>query len=95
MRHYSPSDRERIVAAYRRSGLTQVAFAEQIGISVYVLRDWIYRPRPREQSQRLVPIRVAAPLTGDVEITLPRGVSARVPADVAPDFVAALVRALE
>jgi lambda repressor-like predicted transcriptional regulator len=95
MKRYSLEDRDRIVAAFRRSGLSQAAFAEQIGLSVWALRDWIYRPKPREQSQRLVPVRMATPSSSTVEVTLPHGLSARVPADVASDFVAALVRALE
>jgi len=45
MKHFSPSDRERVVAVYRRSGLTLAAFAARIGLSVDALRHWIYRPR--------------------------------------------------
>ena len=35
-----------VVAAYRRSGQTQAAFARSRGVGVAALRNWLYRDRP-------------------------------------------------
>lgn len=69
----SVEERERVVAAYRASGRTQVQFAEQAGIKVETLRAWIYRgptkqaPQERRRAARsaFVEVRAAsAPAVG-------------------------------
>ena len=41
-----------MVAAYRRSGQTQTAFARSRGVGVAALRNWLYRDRPVAPSPR-------------------------------------------
>ena len=38
-------EREGFLAEFRKSGLTQAAFAEEHGINLLTLRSWLYRPR--------------------------------------------------
>ena len=50
------------VAAYRRSGQTQTAFARSLGVGVAALRNWLYRDRPAaprrsDEAGGFVPVR--------------------------------------
>ena len=47
----SVQERERYLAEYQASGLTQVQFAEQAGIKVETLRAWIYRGPTKQAPQ--------------------------------------------
>lgn len=52
-----------VVAAYRRSGQTQTAFARSRGVGVAALRNWLYRDRPAAPradggTSGFVPVRV-------------------------------------
>jgi transposase-like protein len=40
-RRHSPAQKEKLLAAYRRSGLTQKAFAAQMGIGYSTLTSWL------------------------------------------------------
>lgn len=67
----SVQERERYLAEYQASGLTQVQFAEQAGIKVETLRAWIYRgptkqaPQERRRAARSAFVEVrAAPAVG-------------------------------
>ena len=40
-RRHTPAQREQLLAAYRRSGLTQKAFAAQTGIGYSTLTSWL------------------------------------------------------
>jgi lambda repressor-like predicted transcriptional regulator len=86
-------DWARIVASYRRSGLTQQAFADRQGIPVETLRSWIYR-RAAKAAPRLLAVRVAGAESGTVEVRMPSGITVRVAGSVDAAYVAALVRAL-
>ena len=69
--------REAMIAAYRRSGLTQRAFAQREGIGFYRFVAWL--KRHRQQKSDFVEVKVArqpaAP--SNVEVALPSGVVVR------------------
>lgn len=60
--HYSESDRREIIKEYRKSGLSQLRFAEAKDLSVSTLRSWIRKfPSSTQADQpagKLLPVRV-------------------------------------
>lgn len=74
-------ERESLIAAYERSGLTQRAFAEREGIGFYRFVAWLKRDRDRRQKSRFAEVSIAGdkrptpPST--VEVALPNGVVVR------------------
>jgi hypothetical protein len=88
------SDWKQVVAAYRRSRLTQREFAAQQRISVETLRSWLYKRAP-QAAPRLVPVRVtAAPMSDAIELRLPSGAVLRIGVGADVEYVVTLVRAL-
>ena len=94
-----------IVAQYEKSGLTQEAFAEERGIPVGTLRNWIYRLRREgEEGVPLLPVRVVgspAPSArqresgdGAIEVEVGDLVRLRFPQGTAPSAIAELVALL-
>lgn len=105
MARASRAERERLVAEYERSNLTQQAFAEQHGIPVSTLRSWIYRDRAEEvrgpEVPRLLPVHVVASPSPPaqaapphVELELRTGITLRIAAGTDARYVAELVAAL-
>jgi transposase-like protein len=45
-RRHTPAQREKLLAAYRRSGLAQKAFAAQMGIGYSTLTSWLGKAGP-------------------------------------------------
>lgn len=76
-------ERARAVAEYHGSGLTQKGFAEQAGLSVATLRNWVKRaesePRGQEPCFWELP-RIAPATGGSCKVHFPRGVVLEVPA---------------
>lgn len=94
-RRFTPEQRARLTAKFRKSGLTQREFARREGITMSALQNWIYRlskqPDPAARSVEVVP---SAPVsTSPVEIRLGE-VGVMLPTNVAPERVAAVVSAL-
>ena len=101
-KHRSAEERERIVAAFRESGLSQEAFAKKRGINVGTLRSWIYRPKKKSKpkaTQEAEPMRFvevqAAPGIGGRSVLIRVGASVEVELDElpAPEYLVALARA--
>jgi hypothetical protein len=71
--------REAMIAAYQRSGLTQRAFAQREGIGFHRFVAWLKRHRQQRGKNGFVevnvPGRTAAPST--LEVALPSGVVVR------------------
>ena len=57
-KHRTPAQRKQVLAEYRRSGLSQQAFATQIGVGVSTLQLWLRRERraPADQATTFVTI---------------------------------------
>lgn len=81
------SERERVLAAFDASGMTQGAFARREGVKYHTLVHWL-RERRRNAKvcapshtppppARFHEIRLAAPSTATVEVQLPDGTIAR------------------
>jgi transposase-like protein len=51
---YSAGERQRLVAAWRGSGQTQAAFAQEHEIGLGTFRQWLYRgERPKARSRKV------------------------------------------
>ena len=91
-----------ILNEYRRSGLTQAAFAEGRGIPLSTLTGWLRKggKRAAEASAEvsLVPVHVVEDPTTEeypvIELELSRGGVVRFPASIAPAQLARFVSAL-
>lgn len=71
-------ERESLIAAYERSGLTQRAFAQREGIGFYRFVGWL--KRDRRLKNKFAEVSVAAdkrPPPSAVEVALPNGVVVR------------------
>lgn len=97
----SRAERERLLGAYRASGLTQEQFAAQSGIKVGTLRAWIYKRRTPAVagSGNFAPVRIVEgshPATptcrGSVTVRWPQGIEVEIAIDL--DSAAGLVRKL-
>ena len=87
-RVWSEAEGKRIVAAWRRSGVSRAAFGRRYGIPVHRLYYWLTKAGPRRPSEtergpvqfhpvRVLPDRLAAGSTAPIEIRVirvPRGV---------------------
>jgi hypothetical protein len=95
-------ERERLLGAYRASGLTQEKFAAQSGIKVGTLRTWIYKRRTPAVAGNgsFAPVRIVEgshPATnsrGAVTVRWPQGIEVEIAVDLDRAGVASLVRKL-
>ena len=91
------------VQSWKESGLTQRAFAEQEGEALGTLRAWCVRlgEAPRSQKglearPRFVEVRALVPSVQDrLELHVAPGLFLRFGGNVAPDFVVAVVAAVQ
>ncbi len=93
---YSPEQRDRLLAEYDASGLTQARFAKQTGVKYMTLVTWLYErrqgaSRPRKGGMKFekleLPRVTSKPASAEasVLVTLPDGtrIEGKRPADVA------------
>ena len=98
----TPQKRSRLVAQYRASGLTQSQFAQQHGLKLSTLRQWIYRPEgqrsplgtPRPAFQEVPLSGLAFLESWAAEVRLPAGIVLRLNAQANVEWVGALVERL-
>jgi transposase-like protein len=71
-------EREAVIAAYERSGMTQREFAQREGIKFFTFTGWLKRYRTRSPVPAFAQVKVArrAASTG-LEVALPNGVIVR------------------
>jgi transposase-like protein len=57
-KHRTPAQRQQVLADYRRSGLSQKAFAAQVGVGVSTLQLWLRQEKhaPTAQATTFVPV---------------------------------------
>ena len=100
-RVWSEAEGKRIVAAWRRSGVSRAAFGRRTGIPVHRLYYWLTKAGPRRppvtgrgpvqfHPVRVLPERVDAGSTAPIEIRV-----IRVPRGVAPEELRAVLAALD
>lgn len=73
-------EREALIAAYERSGMTQKAFAAREGVKFCTFTAWLARRRRAGQPSRPTFAEVSIPtgaVTGLVEVVLPDGIVIR------------------
>jgi hypothetical protein len=99
---FTQQEREKLIVKYRASGLAQREFAQEQGIKVGTLRQWIYRPRsplPMARGKKFgfqeVSISEVPFLNGwAAELQLPRGVALRLNSNASVEWIGALVQKL-
>jgi hypothetical protein len=74
-----PRERESMIAAYERSGLTQRAFAEREKIGFYRFVSWLKQHRRHRAKSAFVEVKLPgrSVAVSNVEVTLPNGVVVR------------------
>ena len=89
----SRAEIEKLIAAYRGSGLTQVAFARERNLKVGTLRKWLGKERVM-RGPAFREVRVPVGPAGEMTIRLPGGIELEVPSGVDCDWVLKVVRGL-
>ena len=95
-RRFSLTERERLLAAFHRSALTQRQFAAQAGLGLSRLQGWLYKAKRGKPSQlqRLIEMPQAlrpadsAPVAGSYKLHWPSGLSLEVPRGFTPQELA-------
>lgn len=81
--------------AWRQSGLSQVSYCKQHGLSLSSFGYWLHRRGGSVESAAAVPIMVTQPsIQTQVEVRLPNGWSVRLPASAQSLHVLPLLREL-
>ncbi len=95
--HTTAEARRKIVARYRRSGLTQREFCEREGIKLGALRSWLYkRSRPQADGPRFIELTPSEPRIESRSIELHLGeVRVVLPTTIGDERLADLIVALE
>ncbi len=89
----SRAEIEKLIAAYRESGLTQVAFARKRNLKLGTLRKWLGKERVM-RGPVFREVRVPVGPTGEMTIRLPGGIELEVSSGVDCDWVLKVVRGL-
>lgn len=96
----SVEEREKILTAYRASGLTQEKFAAQAGLSLSCLSNWLRRAKAQAPSRPVSFLEVSSPAASSsrwspgYRVELPGGVRLELPSGFAPAEAAELCRIL-
>lgn len=80
--HKSLEEKDRIVAGYHRSGLTQSVYARQVGMGLSTLSLWIRQRSKTEPVTWLEIKRPQAARANSLQVTLPSGIRV----DIQPGF---------
>lgn len=96
-RRFNPAQRDKILAAFRRSQLTQKEFAAQAGIGHSTLTQWLRKSglQPRPGGAGFVPVPNLLPAGGAVgayRLQFPRGVIVEVGCGFASEELGALLQ---
>lgn len=93
----SAEERSRLVCLFRASGLTQAEFAQQQGIKLSTLHQWLYRGVPKKKARtrfQELPVPSLFAPTWMAEIALGGGLTLRLSASANADWIGSVVRAL-
>src|ERR1700691_1243092 len=70
-------EREAIIAAYERSGMTQREFAQREGIKFHTFTGWLKRYRSGSAKAAFAQVKVAPRTAALMEVALPSGIVVR------------------
>jgi transposase-like protein len=71
-------EREEVIAAYERSGMTQREFAQREGIKFHTFTGWLKRYRPQAGKPAFAEVRMAKPTPrSELVVSLPSGLVVR------------------
>lgn len=97
---YSPEDRKRFVALWRKSDQTQVEFAKRCGLKLTTLRQWLHRGGPTSADEPAVNLREITalvpswPAPPTVEIAVGPEITVRLGGSCRPELIAQVVQHL-
>ena len=103
-RRRSPEEVRQLLDEYERSGLTQQAFADRIGVSLSSIALWLRKARngaKREgtsllpATSRLVPVTIRSTDPSPFELVTTSGATLRIPPDFDPAALERLLPLLE
>src|SRR5262245_55279342 len=92
-RRRSPEEIRQLLGAYERSGFTQQAFADRVGVCLASVSNWLRKARQEDGWQgedllprrsRLVPVTIRSTASSSFELVTPGGATLRIPADFDP-----------
>ena len=98
-RHHTPAQKDRLLARYRRSGLTQRQFAAKAGIGYSTLTLWLRKAAPTSKPSKSVFVAVPNLLSSTTapafRLRLSGGVSVEVAPGFRPEELAALLEVVQ
>lgn len=92
LRRYTAQDRERLIQAHARSGLTIKAFCERENIKPQTFYWWTKQTRALQRRPQFAEVEVAPRVTAAVEVLLPNGARVGIRHQGRQDELVALVR---
>jgi transposase-like protein len=98
-RHHSPAQRDRLVAQYRRSGLTQRQFAAKVGIGYSTLTLWLRKAAPARKPSKsgfvAVPNLLSSTTAPAYRLRFSGGISVEVASGFRSEELASLLEAVQ
>jgi len=99
-KHRTPAQRKQVLADYRRSGLTQQAFAARVGVSVSTLQLWLRQERQAPSAEATTFVSVPnllaqAPAPAVYRLRLVGGAVLEIGSDYQPEQLEPLLQLLK
>ena len=95
-----PTHQHKHIAAWRSSGLSQVAYCRQCKLNSKTFSNWLRFYRSEQvatTTPTLIPVEIKsiAPSSGSLCLRCPQGHALELPADVSPQWLGELLRCLD
>jgi len=98
-RRHSPAQKDKLLAQYRRSGLTQKQFAAKAGIGYSTLTLWLRKVAPARKSSKsafvAVPNLLSTPTAAAYRVRFAGGISVEVASGFRSEELVALLQAVQ
>ena len=98
-RRHTPAQKDRLLAQYRRSGLTQRQFAAKAGIGYSTLTLWLRKAAPVRKTSKsafvAVPNLLSTPVTAPYRLRFAGGLSVEVAAGFRSEELASLLEVVQ
>jgi transposase-like protein len=93
----SAEERSRLVSVFRKSGLTQAEFAQQQGLKLSTLHQWLYRSAANKKIRKHfqeIPVSSLLSPVWAAEVALDSGLTLRLSSSARADWIGSVVGAL-